>query len=84
MSPSFRLGNEDSWLLEQRYPIDGKEIDDSKFERSKHEVEQSSPPRVVSKQRNGWYLTRTQFTLLFEDLFPSGGYLVARTWLSLC
>ena len=45
MSPSFRLGNEDSWLLEQRYLIDGKEIDDSKFERSKHEVEQSSPPR---------------------------------------
>jgi len=57
MSPSFRLGNEDSWLLEQRYLIDGKEIDDSEFERSKHDVDQSSPPRVVSKQRNGWYLT---------------------------
>jgi len=57
LTPSFQLGNEDSWLLEQKYLIDGKRVDDSDIERSRHELETSAPPNVVFKQRTGWYLT---------------------------
>ena len=56
-TPSFRLGSEDNWLIEQRYLLDGKPVDDSKIKRKSHHLEHSKKPLVVNKQRRGWYLT---------------------------
>ena len=55
--PSFRLGSEDTWIIEQRYLLDEKPIDDSQIERSNHLLESSKKPLAVNKQRQGWYLT---------------------------
>ena len=55
--PSFTLGGEDDWLIEQRYLLDGKPHDDSQIERNKNHLERKKPPSVVKKQRRGWYLT---------------------------
>tara|TARA_B110000305_G_scaffold74240_1_gene83292 strand:+ start:555 stop:1691 length:1137 start_codon:yes stop_codon:yes gene_type:complete len=56
-TPSFRLGGEDTWLVEQRYLLDGKPVDDSKIKWDSHHLERSKKPLVVKKQRDGWYLT---------------------------
>ena len=55
--PSFRLGGEDTWLIEQRYLLDGKVFDDSQIERTTNLLDHSEQPLVVNKQRTGWYLT---------------------------
>jgi hypothetical protein len=55
--PSFRLGSEDTWLIEQRYLLDDEPVDDSQIERASHHLENSKRPLVVDKQRRGWYLT---------------------------
>ncbi|HJL97305.1 MAG TPA: hypothetical protein QF401_04065 [Candidatus Poseidoniaceae archaeon] len=56
-APSFRLGDEENWLIEQRYLLDGELIDDTKLRRECHHLEDSRPPLIVKKQRRGWYLT---------------------------
>ena len=56
-SPSFRLGSENDWLVEQRFLLDGKPYDDTDIERNEFYLEDSKTPRVVKKQRRGWYLT---------------------------
>ena len=56
-SPSFRLGSEDDWLVEQRYLLDGEPFDDTKIERTTFCLEDGKRPRVVKRQRRGWYLT---------------------------
>ena len=55
--PSFRLGDENNWLIEQRYLIDGEPVDDSQIARTSHYLEISKSPVAVNKQRTGWYLT---------------------------
>ena len=55
--PSFRLGGEETWLIEQRYLLDGKVFDDSQIERTTNLLDHSEQPFVVNKQRTGWYLT---------------------------
>ena len=56
-APSFRLGSDEDWLIEQRYLIDGKPFDDSEIKRESNHLEDSKKPLVVNKQRRGWYLT---------------------------
>ncbi len=56
-SPSFRLGRENDWLVEQRFLLDGMPFDDTDIERNEFYLEDSKTPRVVKKQRQGWYLT---------------------------
>ena len=56
-APSFQLGDEENWLIEQRYLLDGEPIDDTDVQRDSHYLEESKRPRVVKKQRRGWYLT---------------------------
>ena len=55
--PSFRLGGEETWLIEQRYLLDGKLFDDTQIERTSHHLDNSKRPLAVNKQRRGWYLT---------------------------
>lgn len=43
--------------MEQRYLLDGKPVDDSTIERDDFLLEESKRPRVVKRQRRGWYLT---------------------------
>ena len=57
LTPSFRLGSDDDWLVEQRYILDGKPYDDTGIERKKYCLDDKKPPRVIQKQRRGWYLT---------------------------
>jgi hypothetical protein len=57
LTPSFKLGGEASWLVEQRYLIDGIPITDEEVEREQHVLEQNKKPLIVNKQRQGWYLT---------------------------
>tara|TARA_B100000459_G_C8596056_1_gene209833 strand:+ start:2972 stop:4024 length:1053 start_codon:yes stop_codon:yes gene_type:complete len=56
-APGFRLGSENGWLVEQRYLLNGKTVDESKIERNEFILDDSKPPRVIQKQRRGWYLT---------------------------
>jgi len=55
--PSFHLGSEKDWLVEQRYVYDGEIYDDSNIEREQSFLETSKIPRIVKRQRRGWYLT---------------------------
>lgn len=56
-TPSFKLGKDDEWLVEQRYLLDGKPVDDTDIEREDFHLENSKPPLIINKQRRGWYLT---------------------------
>ena len=56
-APGFRLGSEDDWLVEQRYLVDGEPIDELDIERNECILDDRKPPRVIQKQRRGWYLT---------------------------
>ena len=56
-TPSFKLGKDDEWLVEQRYLLDGKPVDDTDIERKDFHLENSKPPLIINKQRRGWYLT---------------------------
>jgi len=55
--PSFHLGSENDWLVEQRYVYDGEIYDDSNIEREQSFIETSKIPLIVKRQRRGWYLT---------------------------
>ena len=56
-TPSFRLGNEDGWLIEQRYIYQGEIYDDTNIHRKSSLVETEKIPRIVKLHRRGWYLT---------------------------
>ena len=56
-TPSFKLGEDDEWLVEQRYLLDGKPVDDTNIKRNDFHLENSKPPLIINKQRRGWYLT---------------------------
>lgn len=56
-TPSFRLGNEDGWLIEQRYIYQGEIYDDTNIHRKSSLVETGKIPRIVKLHRRGWYLT---------------------------
>ena len=51
--PPFTLGEEDSWLVQRRYKF-GDELLES--HQSKEWIEVNGSPRIVSRQRTGWYL----------------------------
>ncbi len=55
--PGFTLGNEQSWLVEQRYLVNDKIYDDSTIVRKQNIRESSKKPLAVKQQRQGWYLT---------------------------
>jgi len=57
LAPSFKLGDEASWLVEQRYLIDGVPFRDEGVEREDNVLEKNKKPLPVNKQRQGWYLT---------------------------
>lgn len=57
LAPSFRLGTQDDWLIEQRYIYQGEVFDDSNIERETEIVEPGKIPRIVKLHRQGWYLT---------------------------
>ncbi|HII11389.1 MAG TPA: hypothetical protein HA356_04875 [Candidatus Poseidoniaceae archaeon] len=56
-TPSFRLGNEDGWLIEQRYIYQDEIYDDTNIHRKASMVETAKIPRIVKLHRRGWYLT---------------------------
>jgi len=51
--PAFRLGDEDGWLMERRYLLDGEPLT---HEMSEHHQEEEPYVRLVKRQRRGWYL----------------------------
>ena len=55
--PSFHLGSEADWLVEQRYLYDGEVYDDSNIKRNQSHLETGKIPIIVKRQRRGWYLT---------------------------
>lgn len=57
LPPSFTLGNESSWFIEQKYLLNGQPVDDSSVFRSENSLEENKRPRIIKKQRRGWYLT---------------------------
>jgi len=57
VTPSFCLGNQNSWLIEQRYVYQGEVFDDANIERLTSFVELGKIPRIVKLHRRGWYLT---------------------------
>ncbi len=57
LAPSFKLGSDESWIVEQRYLIDGEPYTDEEKERNEHVLESNKKPLIVNEQRQGWYLT---------------------------
>ena len=55
--PSFQLGTEDNWLVEQRYIFENEVFDDSNINRRKGLVDDREIPKIVKRHRQGWYLT---------------------------
>ncbi|MDG1557209.1 MAG: hypothetical protein P8Q98_05365, partial [Candidatus Poseidoniaceae archaeon] len=55
--PSFQLGTENNWIVEQRYTFEDEIFDDSNIKRTKEYVEYREIPRIVKRHRQGWYLT---------------------------
>ena len=55
--PSFKLGTENNWLVEQRYIYDNEIFDDSNIKRKEGHIEERDIPRMVKLHRQGWYLT---------------------------
>ena len=55
--PSFQLGTENNWIVEQRYTFEDEIFDDSNINRTKEYVEYREIPRIVKRHRQGWYLT---------------------------
>ena len=53
LPPAFRLGDEDGWLMERRYLIDGEPIS---CDRDEPHLEEGPFVRLVKRQRRGWYL----------------------------
>jgi len=51
--PAFRLGDEDGWLMERRYLLDGEPLT---HEMNEHHQEEEPYVRLVKRQRRGWYL----------------------------
>ena len=51
--PAFRLGDENGWLMERRYLLDGEPLT---HELNEHHQEQEPYVRLVKRQRRGWYL----------------------------
>jgi hypothetical protein len=51
--PAFRLGDEDGWLMERRYLLDGEPLT---HEMNGHHQEEEPYVRLVKRQRRGWYL----------------------------
>ncbi len=51
--PAFRLGDEESWLMERRYLLDGEPLT---HEMNGHHQEEDPYVRLVKRQRRGWYL----------------------------
>lgn len=56
-TPSFRLGSEKGWLIEQRYVYQDEVFDDSNIPRKSSILETGKIPRIVKLHRQGWYLT---------------------------
>jgi hypothetical protein len=57
LTPSFSLGSEKSWLIQQRYVYQNEVIDDANIERAMQHTETRKMPRLVKLHRQGWYLT---------------------------
>ena len=55
--PSFQLGTESNWLVEQRYIFENEVFDDSNIKRKNEYIEEREIPRIVKRHRQGWYLT---------------------------
>ena len=55
--PSFKLGTENNWLVEQRYIYDNEIFDDSNIKRKEGHIEERDIPRMVKLHRQGLYLT---------------------------
>ena len=51
--PAFRLGDEEGWLMERRYLLDGEPLT---HEMNGHHQEEDPYVRLVKRQRRGWYL----------------------------
>jgi hypothetical protein len=51
--PPFKLGEEDSWMIERRYRYNDEILSP---EEQDHWLESNKFPRVVNRQRRGWYL----------------------------
>ena len=51
--PAFRLGDEEGWLMERRYLLDGEPLT---HEIIGHHQEEDPFVRLVKRQRRGWYL----------------------------
>ena len=70
LAPSFKLGGEASWLVEQRYLIDGVPFRDEEIEREQHVLERNKKPLLVNKQRQDGTLHQIQYTQRYETSFP--------------
>lgn len=57
LAPSFKLGSDESWIVEQRYLIDGEPCTAEENVRDGHILEKNKKPLIVNEQRQGWYLT---------------------------
>ena len=53
LPPAFRLGDEEGWLMERRYLLDGEPLT---HEMNGHHQEEDPFVRLVKRQRRGWYL----------------------------
>ena len=53
--PSFQLGTENNWLVEQRYIFENEVFDDSNIKRTNEYVEDREIPRIVKRHRQGWF-----------------------------
>lgn len=51
--PTFKLGEEDSWMIERRYRYEGEILSTVQDEPW---LESNKFPRIVKRQRRGWYL----------------------------
>ena len=51
--PPFKLGEENSWMIERRYRYNDEILSP---EEQEHWLESNTFPRVVNRQRRGWYL----------------------------
>ena len=51
--PPFKLGEDDSWMIERRYRYDDEILSAVQHD---HWLESNKFPRIVKRQRRGWYL----------------------------
>ncbi len=56
LNPPFKVGEEDSWLVQKRYFLGKSELD-LDIEYNQEVVDEVTPESIIEKQRTGWYLT---------------------------